>query len=214
MKVFITGIFMFFAFAKATQVQAQTNKADALLKEVTAKYKSYQNMTFTYKANLRNEKAQQNMDIQGDAILSGEKYRVTFMGSTLVYDGSKLYNINREDEQVTISSENNTGMGISPSNILTFYEKGYTRTWDIEQNVRGRKIQYIKLIPIKSDSDYKKVLLGIDINTKHIYNAIITERSGTVITFTMSSLKNNTTIPKSSFSFNAKDYAGWDIERL
>lgn len=214
MRMIIAGVFMFFAFAKANTLQAQTNKANDLLKEVTAKYKSYNNLTFNYKANLRNDKAKQNMDIQGDATLSGEKYNVTFMGSTLIYDGVKLYNINREDEQVTISSQSKNDMGISPSNILTFYEKGYTPTWDIEQNVRGRKVQYIKLVPIKSDSDYKQVLLGIDINTKHIYNAIITERSGTVITFTMSSLKTNTTIPKSSFSFNAKDYSGWDIERI
>ncbi|MDP5101470.1 MAG: outer membrane lipoprotein carrier protein LolA [Nonlabens sp.] len=214
MRTLIAGIFMFFAFAKAIPAQAQSSKADALLKEVTAKYKSYNNLTFNYKANLRNDKAKQNMDIQGDAILSGEKYHVTFMGSTLIYDGSKLYNINSEDEQVTISSQSKNDMGISPSNILTFYEKGYTRSWDIEQNVRGRKVQYVKLVPIKSDSDYKQVLLGIDTNTKHIYNAIITERSGTVITFTMSSLKTNTTIPKSSFSFNSKDYDGWDIERL
>lgn len=211
MRLLVASVFMFFAFAKATT--AQSSKADALLKEVTAKYKSYNNLTFTYKANLKNDKAKQNMDIQGDAILSGQKYNVNFMGSTLIFDGNKLYNINREDEQVTISSQNNE-MGISPTNILNFYEKGYNRSWDKEENMRGRKIQYIKLIPIKSDSEYKQVMLGIDVNTKHIYNAIITERSGTVITFTMSSLKTNTTIPKSSFSFNAKDYNGWDIERL
>lgn len=212
MKNIILSIFVCFAFAKA--VNAQSSKADALLKEVAAKYKSYSNVNFTYKANLRNDKANQNMDIQGDAILSGDKYNVNFMGSTFIYDGSKLYNINREDEQVTISSKDDSEMGITPSNILTFYEKGYNRSWDIEQNVRGRKVQYVKLTPIKSNSDYKQILLGIDVNTKHIYNAIITERSGTVITFTMASLKTNTTLPKSTFSFNAQSYKGWDIERM
>ena len=43
---------------------------------------------------------------------------------------------------------------------------------DIIQNVRGRKIQYIKLNPIDSNSEISYVLLGIDINTKHVYNLI------------------------------------------
>lgn len=194
---------------------AQSSKADQLLKEVATKFKGYENVVFNYKGNLQNTKSQLNMDVQGEATLSGENYNVEFMGSTYIYNGSKLYVVNREDEQITISNQTDSDEGlISPTNILTFYEKGYRSEWDIEQNVRGRKIQYIKLTPIKSDSEYKQVLLGIDINTKHIYNAIVTENSGTKATFTLLSLKTNQPLSKKCFNFDASDYDGWDIENL
>ncbi|EAS19058.1 outer membrane lipoprotein carrier protein LolA [Nonlabens mediterrranea] len=208
-------IFILLLLSVASISNAQSSKADQLLKEVATKFKSYENVVFTYKGNLQNSKSQLNMDVQGEATLSGDNYNVEFLGSTYVFNGDKLYVINREDEQVTIStqSDNEDGL-ISPTNILTFYEKGYRAEWDIEQNVRGRKIQYIKLTPIKSDSEYKQVLLGIDINTKHIYNAIVTEVSGTKATFTLLSLKTNQPLSKKCFYFDSKDYDGWDIENL
>ena len=54
--------------------------------------------------------------------------------------------------------------------MLTFFNSGYKYSMDILQNVRGRKIQYIKLIPINAKDQRKEILLGIDVQTKHIYN--------------------------------------------
>jgi hypothetical protein len=54
--------------------------------------------------------------------------------------------------------------------MLTFFNSGYKYSMDILQDVRGRKIQYIKLIP--SNLKDQEILLGIDVQTKHIYNLI------------------------------------------
>lgn len=204
---------MIFAFAKAAT--AQDAKADQLLKEVAEKFKSYDNVSFTYKGNFKNPKTGTDMDVQGDARMAGQKYNVNFLGTTYIFDGKKQYAINAEDEQVTISKVRNDGSQmITPSNILTFYEKGYVRKWDIVQNEGGRKIQFIKLTPIKSASEYKSVLLGIDVNTKHIYKAIITENSGTVATFTLKSLQTNEPLPKNSFNFDAAQYKSWVVQEM
>ena len=209
------NIFIIVLLSVASIGYAQNSKADQLLKEVAAKFKSYDNVVFNYKGNLQNTKSQLNMDVHGEATLSGENYNVEFMGSTYIYNGAKLYIVNREDEQITVSNQTDSDEGlISPTNILTFYEKGYRAEMDIEQTVRGRKIQYIKLTPIKSDSEYKQVLLGIDINTKHVYNAIVTENSGTKATFTLLSLKTDQPLSKKCFNFDPTDYEGWDIENL
>lgn len=206
-------VLMCFAFAKAAN--AQSSQAAKLLDEVAAKYNSYDNVMFTYKGNLKNSKANFDTDLQGEAKLSGKKYTATYNGTTYLFDGKKLYTINREDEQVTISTQNNDGSEmINPSNIMTFYQKGYTKELDIVQDVKGRKIQYVKLKPIKSGSDYKSILLGIDVNTKHIYNTIITEGSGTVVTFTLKSFKTNQPLPNNSFIFDRNQYKGWDIEEM
>jgi hypothetical protein len=57
---------------------------------------------------------------------------------------------------------------------------------DIVQDVRGRKIQYIKLIPTSSKDQRKEILLGIDVQTKHIYN-LIEIGKGTKTTLTVNS---------------------------
>ena len=57
---------------------------------------------------------------------------------------------------------------------------------DIIQNVRGRKIQYVKLNPIDSNTEIDYVLLGIDIYTNHIYNLIEIGSNGTKTTLTVS----------------------------
>ncbi|GAK97045.1 hypothetical protein JCM19294_551 [Nonlabens tegetincola] len=190
MKHIITAVFMIFAFAKA--VTAQDAKAEKLLDEVTAKFQSYENISFLYKGNLRNAKSKTNMDIQGSARMSGEKYNVGYLGTTIIFDGTKQYVINSEDEQVTVSTlDDDNAQSITPSNMLSFYNKGYNKKMDIVKNVGGRKIQFVKLTPIKSDSNYKSVLIGIDSNTKHINEVIVTEKNGTVITFTIKSLKVN-----------------------
>lgn len=212
MKYIVCSVIMFFAFAKA--IHAQDAQAENLLSEVATKFKGYENLSFVYKGNFKNVKSGVDTDIQGDATLSGQKYNVNYLGTTYLYDGDRQFIINREDEQVTISTPESDDNVISPSNILSFYEKGYVKKWDIEQNVKGRSIQFVRLTPIKSDTDYKNVLIGIDVNTKHIYNVIITEKSGTVITFTLKSLKVNQPLAKNCFNFEAKDYKGFDIERL
>ena len=215
MKYLVLSVVFVLAFAKAGSAQSNSDqKAEELLKQVAQKFKSYDNLYFTYKGNFKNVKNNINTDIQGDATLSGQKYNVNYMGTTFLFDGNRQYVINREDEQVTISKPANEDNGITPSNILSFYEKGYTKKWDILQDVKGRKIQYVKLVPIKSDTDYKNVLLGIDKQSNHIYNVIITEKSGTVVTFTLKSLKVNETLAKNTFSFDASDYPDFDIEQL
>ena len=53
-----------------------------------------------------------------------------------------------ENEEVTIENKSEDENSLTPSKMLTFYKEGYTYSWDILQNVQGKKIQYIKLIPI------------------------------------------------------------------
>ncbi|MEP4757413.1 MAG: hypothetical protein ABJW53_09335, partial [Nonlabens ulvanivorans] len=84
-------IFILLLLSVAFISNAQSSKAEQLLKEVATKFKSYENVVFTYKGNLQNSRSQLNMDVQGEATLSGDNYNVEFLGSTYVFNGDKLY---------------------------------------------------------------------------------------------------------------------------
>ena len=189
--------------------------AENLLNEVYSKTKSYKNISIDFKYVLQNTSENINQETRGDVVMESDKYVLNILGITRIYDGKTLYTISPEDEEVTISSDNTEEEStITPSKMLSFYKDGYTYETDIVQNVKGRKIQYIKLNPIDTDSEIKQVLLGIDANTKHIYNLIEIGKNGTKTTLTVNSFKTNEPISKTLFTFDKSKYGDYYINRL
>ena len=194
---------------------AQDSKAKALLNEVSEKVKNYKNISIDFKYALKNSAENINQETRGDVVIEGDKYVLNILGVTRIFDGKTLYTINPEDEEVTISKDNSDDeSSITPSKMLSFYKEGYTYKMDIVQNVNGRKIQYVKLTPIDSKSEIKSVLLGIDAQTKHIYNLIETGKNGTSTTLTVNSFKTNEPISNTLFTFDKNKYKGYYINKL
>ena len=206
------GIFL--ALIITGHVFAQ-NDAATLLNEVSAKVKSYKNISVDFKYEFNNVSENVSQVTKGDVTIENEKYVLNVLGVTRIYDGKTLYNISPEDEEVTISSENTEDEStITPSKMLSFYEDGYNYDMDIVQNVSGRKIQYVKLTPIDSNSEIKNVLLGIDVKTKHIYNLIEVGANNTRTTITVNSFKTNEPLSKTLFTFDEKKYKNYYINKL
>lgn len=192
-----------------------TNDAKKLLDKVNTIAKSYDNISIDFKYVLVNTEENIKQEMRGDVILQGDKYVLNAFGITRIFDGKTLYNISPEDEEVTISSENTEDEStITPSKMLSFYKDGYNYEMDIVQSVNGRKIQYVKLIPIDSNSEIKNVLLGIDVKTKHIYNLIEIGANNTKTTITVNSFKTNEPLSKTLFTFDAKKYKDYYINKL
>ena len=191
------------------------NNADALLNEVSTKVKGYDNILIDFKYTLENTSADVKHETRGDVSMQGEKYLLNFMGTTLIFDGKKLYTIVPENEEVNISSSNpEDDQNIIPSKMLTFYKDGYKSQIDKMVNLKGRKIQYVRLTPIDSNAEITNILLGIDNQTKHIYNLIQTQPNGTKITITVTGFKTNQPIPESLFQFKQDRYKDYYINRL
>ncbi|WJJ95689.1 LolA family protein [Algibacter luteus] len=200
--------------ALSLNVFAQNN-AKALLNEVSEKVKSYDNISLDFKYTLENLSENIKQETKGDVVMQGEKYRLNILGVTRLFDGKTLYSISVEDEEVTISSDvDDENDAITPSKMLSFYEDGYTYNLDITQNINGRKIQYVKLTPIDSNSEIKNILLGVDAQTKHIYNLIQVGKNGTKTTLVVNSFKTNAPLSKTLFTFDANKYQDYYINKL
>lgn len=210
------GFFLFaLALLVSTSTQAQDKKAKALLDAVTAKIKSYDNIVIDFKYSLNNSKENINQESKGNVTMKGNKYVLNLMGVTKIFDGKNNYTINPEDEEVAISKVNEKDdTAITQSKLLTFFNSGYKYTWDIPQNVKGRKIQYIKLVPNNTKDQRKEILLGIDTQTKNIYNLIEVGKNGTKTTLTVNSFKINQPLSKNQFTFDASKYPKYYINKL
>lgn len=204
-----------FIFTLSIYAQDNTVQAKELLDDVTRIVKAYDNISIDFKYVLINTEEDINQETRGDVIMEGDKYILNILGITRIFDSKTLYTISPEDEEVTISSENTEDEStITPSKMLSFYEDGYTYSMDIIQNVKGRKIQYIKLLPIDSNSEIKHVLLGIDSNTKHIYNLIEIGNNNTKTILTVNSFKTNEPLSKTLFTFDESKYSEYYINKL
>lgn len=212
MKKLLIALFL---ISQSLVFSQNANDAKKLLDEVNTIAKSYDNISIGFKYVLVNTEENIKQEMRGDVVLQGDKYVLNAFGVTRIYDGKTLYNISPEDEEVTISSENTEDENtITPSKMLSFYKDGYNYEMDIVQNVKGRKIQYVKLIPIDSNSEIKNVLLGIDVKTKHIYNLIEVGVNNTKTTITVNSFKTNEPLSKTLFTFDEKKYKDYYINKL
>lgn len=197
-------------------LQAQNSqKAKALLDEVSAKVKSYDNISIDFKYSMTNTKENLNQESKGSVVMQGNKYVLNFMGVTKIYDGKKIYNIVPEDEEISVSKfDESKDDSVTPSKMLTFFNSGFKYSWDIVQNVRGRKIQYVKLVPTNAKDERKEILLGIDVNTKHIYNLLEMGKDGSKTTIVVNSFKTNQPLSKNQFTFAESKYPNYYINKL
>jgi outer membrane lipoprotein-sorting protein len=211
----IYGIFiLLFTFTLNLQAQ-NAEKAKSLLDQVSGKVKSYDNIAIDFKYSMSNPRQNVNQESKGSVTLKGNLYVLNFMGTTRIFDGKKVYNIVPEDEEISISKyDDQKADDLTPAKMLTFFNSGYKYTWDILQNIKGRKIQYVKLNPLNAKDKTKEVLIGVDVQTKHIYNFIQTEKDGTKITITINSFKTNQPLSKNHFTFTESKYPNYYINRL
>ena len=208
--VSIFSLFLTISSLKAQNIQS-------LLSEVSNKVKSYENIQIDFKYSLENTRENVKQDTRANITLKGDNYVLNMLGVTRIFDGKTIYTIVPEDEEVTISNySKEEDKSISVSEMLTFYENGYNYKMDIQQNIRGRKIQFIKLSPIDSTTEIKNILLGIDMQTKHIYKLIQIDSSGTSYTITVNSFKTNQPISQNLFIFDEEKYVnqGYYINKL
>lgn len=191
------------------------NEAKVLVKKVLDKVESYDNFVIDFSYTLENKAQNLKQETRGDVSIKDEKYVLKLMGTTQIFDGNKIYTIVPEDDEVTISAydEMNSDQ-ITPSKMLTFYEEGYRFKMDILQNIQGRKIQYVELIPIDSDNEMKQILLGIDKQTNHIFNLIQIEPDDTRIEFRVTKFRTNEPLSATHFEFQKSKYADYYINEL
>ena len=195
---------------------AQEQRAEILLNEVSESMAQFDNISITFTYELVNRKELIQQKEKGSLVMEGDTYLLKLMGIEQLSDGINKHTINSENQEVLIEPlGNGFDEDLSPSKIFSFYKQGYRFEWDIMQPLYGgRKIQFIKLIPIDTYSQASYLLLGIDMFTKNIYKLIEVGNDGTETTLTISSFKTNIEIPKNTFVFSLSEYPNYYIDRF
>ena len=206
-------VWICFVFLVSFPLQGQSPEvAKKLLDDVSETIAFFENLSFDFSYVLENRQENIRQETTGSATIKGDQYKISFLGNEQLFDGEKTYTIIPENEEITISSpDDDSGFGINPSELLVFYKTGYAYQWDIKQNVKGRPIQFIKLIPNEENREVKYLLLGIDMRTKVIYRLIEIGNSETRTTLTLENLRTNIPLNSDFFTFDDSKYPDYYI---
>lgn len=205
--------FLFLFIGSVFTVWAQTPiEAQNLLELASKQMESYENIEFEFSYTLNNRMEQINQESSGNVTIAKDKYKLKFLDAIQLFDGKALYTIVPENEEITITQANDDeDFGLNPKELLKFHKKGYNYHWDISQRVKGKNIQFVKLIPTKEDGDIVSLLLGIDTQKNHLYKLIEVGENGTVTTLTINQIKVDGSLPENFFVFNQDDYPNYYI---
>ncbi|MEJ6675864.1 MAG: outer membrane lipoprotein carrier protein LolA [Polaribacter sp.] len=195
-------------FLTSIVISQNNESAHTLLDAVSDKMSAYKNMFIGFSQTLSNEEAGikegDELPIEGTIHLQNQKYRLNYLGNQFLFDGNKLFVINHDEKEISVSNNDLSGDDgfIYPSKLLTFYKEGYTLEMGAIEKIQGRKIQFVTLNPIDSASEIIKVELGIDLDNYHIFKLIQTGANAAKTTFTITQFKMNETLNENFFTFN------------
>ena len=209
------GLLVAVFFVQMVYTQEEDN-AKKLLDQVSEKMGAYTNMQLDFSTTLINKDAGieegDEPPINGKIALKGEKYNLKYLGNTFIFDGNKLFVINHDDREITITDgdlSEDDGF-IYPSKLLTFYQEGYNYQMGQLKLIDKKKIQFVELFPIDSNSEIIKVKLGIDLEFQHMYQLVQIGENGAITTLTINKLESNTSISDALFQFDQAKYEELD----
>lgn len=211
--ILIFGLYPMLVFSQ------QNLEAELLLNKVSENIKNYNNIYINYAYTLNNIEEDISQTNNGSFVTENNKWRFEMLGVTRIFDGSKLYSISPDDEEVTISSQDpEDETTITPNKMLYFYEEGYYFEMDKSKFIGNgqyrKKIQYVKLIPKDSEAEIKYILLGIDTEFNQIYEVIETGKNETVTTILIVDFEFNLPLSSNLFVFDQEKYQDYYMNIL
>jgi outer membrane lipoprotein-sorting protein len=209
-------IILLFTLFSLNLVHSQNDiRAEKLLNSVSEKIDSSETFQINFTYTLENLIENINQDSDGSIVIKDDNYLLEFMGIKQLCDSKKVYSIVPENEEIIISNiDEDESETIKPSKLLKFYREGYLILWDKKELVLEKEIQFVKLIPINSNSDIDYLQLGIDISNNDIVKLIEIGKNKTKTILTVNQLQYDIEIDLNFFVFSEEDYPDYYIENL
>ncbi len=209
MKLIKFSIVALFLFSIAG-VQAQSKKqAEKLLESVIGKIASYKNFEAELSYTMVNTEMNIDEKKTGKIFVSGDKYRIEMSGQIIISDGKTLWTYLEDSQEVMVSNLEDNDESISPTKILTSYNKDYDARFDKDANYKNSNLKLIILKPSKG-KNFEKMSVLVNEKKMMLENFSVYDQNGNVFTYHIIDLKPNVKLPADTFTFDTKKYP--DVE--
>ena len=207
--VFGSFVFGSIAFVQAQKIDA---KAKKILDDVTANYKSKKNSYFKF-AFGSGVNGTVSKNEPGIYYTAGDKYKLKIMETEQIFDGSKIYNINTEDKEVTVAKPNESSTMFSPINYLTSYRKDYNVTYSGKKTVDGVSADFITLTPVKANG-LKSIYIYIDGAKKQMLKLEQHGNNRDIAVISIKEYKENQQLDANMFVFDKNKFKNYLVTEL
>ena len=212
MKTKLNSILLISATIITTSLIAQDNdpKAKAILDDMSKITKSYKSISadYIYTITGKDKKTVEKQD--GKLQVKGTRFKLEIPGNSIICDGKKVYNYNKEQQEVSIKCfQPSDDEALNPTKIFTIYEKGYKFQFEKEEkNQSGIVMQVINLFPLvkPEKKKYHTAKLYIDKSKKQIRMLKLMMKDGGVQVFEIKKFSPDLEIADAFFNFNTSKF--------
>lgn len=207
----LTGIFL-----AGSVVMVQAQKADlkskqildAVAKNYKAKKNSYFKFSYGTGTNGKVTKTE-----TGIFYTTPSQYKLKIMGVEQIFDGSKVYNISAEDQEVTVAKADGSEMMFSPTVYLDSYKSEYNTVYQGKKTVNGVNADLIKLTPVKNNG-LKSVYIFVNQPKNQIVKIEQYSTDNSVAVIAVKEYKENQNLSSDLFTFNKNNYKNYIVTEL
>lgn len=196
--------------------QSMTNQNP--LDKINSVYQAYKTIEADFSLKyFRNDQDQFGQTEQGKLLLdqSAGKYRISTTDQELISDGNTQWAVLKDADEVQITNVSDQEEGaISPTNVFSFFQKGYTYKQLASEQLGNKKLLVLELIPEDKRQNYNKIQLRVDQANNHIHDVTIFDKNKSRYVYRISNLKTNQSIENSQFVFNKAKYPNMEIVDL
>ena len=208
MKTVFTSILVLAAIIVNGQVKDA--KATALLDEVSAKTKTYKTIKADFTYTMENKQAKINESKSGVLLVSGDKYKLTAAGQTVICDGKTVWTVLKESNEVQVNNLDNKDDAMTPSKLLTSYNQNYKATIVRDKGNTDPNAESIELIP-NVQKNFIKAILTVDKVKKQVKGFKLFDKSGNIFTYKVTKFQTDVPSTASDFTFDAAKYPGVEV---
>jgi outer membrane lipoprotein-sorting protein len=217
---------LLFVGTATTAFAQKDEQAKAILKDVSAKYKTYDIIKTNFVYTLESPQANLKETQSGTLIAKSKsnKFKVTLFSKSdgtpgvpaqeLISDGKQQWTYLKKDNEVQLNNVSTGDDALNPAHIFTIYEKGFKYIYTGEEHVGGTTCQVIDMTPTDSKKQFFKVRLLIDKAKKQIYSAEIFDKNGNRYTYTLQTFLPNFKVGDEVFAFDVKSHPGVEVVDL
>ncbi len=191
--------------------QSKGKQASEILQEVTDKTKAYNSIKLEFTYQMENPEANIDEITEGKALVSGDKYRLDIAGQIVMCNGTTIWTVIPDAEEVQVNDVSEGDEGFTPTKMLTTYNDDFkSKLMPKTKTLDGRNVYTLDLSPKKKKA-FDKVHLFIDKDKMELYCIAIFDQNGSVYTYKMTTFIPNSPVTEKDFTFDEADFPGFDV---
>ncbi len=190
--------------------QNKDKKAAQLLDDVSKTTKAYKSIRAEFTYTMENKQAGVNESKSGVLLVSGDKYRLTASGQTVISDGKTVWTYLKESNEVQVNTLESKDDALTPSKLLTSYDKNYKASIVKDKSVTDPNLEAVELIP-NVQKNFSKAVLIVDKTKKQVKGFKLFDKNGNIYTYTVTKYQTDVPITASDFTFEASKFPGVEV---